>query len=180
MSNWYEVFDNENVQLKTRRQATRLSLYTALAVMLTFLLTALALEGTLPMPAAGALLVALWVGLSTWLSHRMRKLRRIMWCLKVSPDRIVGYDYTRHKTLLNWPSVRRVELAPKGLLLIGEDRCTLEVPHLFPDFHLLSHRIVQYAERHDVPVLIDGQPWEALDVYHLFPFLASDASGTAA
>lgn len=180
MSNWYEVFDNENVQLNTRRQATHLSLYTALAVMLTFLITALALEGTLPLPTAGILLVVLWAGLTSWLSYRMRKLRRIMWCVKVSPDRIVGYDYTRHKTVLDWPAVHRVELAPKGLLLAGEDHCTLEIPHLFPDFHLLSHRIVQHAETHSVPILIDGQPWESVDVYHLFPFLTNDASGTAA
>lgn len=179
MSNWYEVFDNEAVQWYARKQATYLTVVAATAVVATVVLAVLGLEGLWPLPLVGGLLVAIWLGTVRWIAQRQRKLRRIVWCVKLSATRVVGYDYTRRKTVLDWPAVARVELTTDGLLLLGQQGCTFDIPHLFPDFAALSHRVVYYAEAYDIPVYINGHPWESLDVYRLFPFLAEDPPATA-
>ncbi len=179
MSNWYEVFDNEEVQRYARKQAAHLTAVAAAVVVLTLACAALALEGLLPLPVAGILLVLTWFGAVRWIALRMRRLRRLVWCIKLSEERVVGYDYTRRKAVLAWNRVRRVDLTGDGLLLVGADLCTFEIPHLFPDFAALSHRVVHYAEVNAVPVFIDGQPWQTLDVYRCFPFLAEDPSTDA-
>ncbi|MFQ5571060.1 MAG: hypothetical protein ACE5G0_15375 [Rhodothermales bacterium] len=184
MAHWYEVFDNEEVQSYARRQATRLTALAVGAVMITFLGAALGFEGYLPLPLVGGIFIVTWLVTVRWVSHRLRKLRRLVWCIKLSPHRVVGYDYTRRKATMEWSKVQRVELTGNGLLLVGPDVFAFEIPHLFPDFALLSHRVVHYAELHGIPVFVDGHPWQHLDVYQLFPFLtdhlSTGASGTAA
>ena len=179
MAHWYEVFDNEEVQLYARKQATHLTVCAAVTVLATLFGTALGLEGWLPMPAVGGLLILTWLGAVHWMARRMRKLRRLVWCLKLSEERIVGYDYTRRKAIMDWHRVQRVDLTGDGLVIVGPELFAFEIPHLFPDFAALSHRVVYYAEGHGIPVSIDGKPWEELDVYQLFPFLADDPSSDA-
>ncbi len=179
MSHWYEVFDNEAVQLYARKQAARLTVVTAAAILISLFGLALGSEGYVPMPAIGGLLFFIWFVVVHWMARRMRKLRRLVWCIKLSEDRIVGYDYTRRKAILAWTRVERVDLTRDGLLIVGPELFAFEIPHLFPDFAALSHRVVHYAEVNGVPVSIDGQPWQELDVYQLFPFLADDPSADA-
>lgn len=176
MPNWYEVFDNEQVQGYIRRQATRLSVVATVVVLLSLFAAALGLAGHVPLPVVGSFFIMLWFGTVRWMSNRMRKLRQIVWCIKLSPNRLIGYDYTRQKTELRWSHVKGIELTQTSLLIIGPELVRIEVPHLFPDFHKLSHRVVFYAELHEVPILIEGQPWESIDVYDLFPFLANGTS----
>ena len=184
MAHWYEVYDNEEVQRHARRQATHLTAVAAGAVLITLFGAALGTENFVPLPAIGGLLVLTWLATVRWIANRTRKLRRLVWCIKLSVHRIVGYDYTRRKAILDWDRVRRVDLTSDGLLLVGPEGFAFEIPHLFSDFAELSHRVVHYAEVNDVPVFIDGQPWEELDVFQLFPFLTDDPSsgapGTAA
>jgi len=176
MSHWYEVFDNEEVQRHTRKQATHLTAVATLAIATTLVGATLGFEGHLPLPAVGGILAVTWFATVRWLASRTRKLRRLVWCIKLSEERIVGYDYTRRKAVIDWNRVERVELKKDGLLLIGPPLAAFEIPHLFPDFAELSHRVVHYAEMNDVAIFIDGQPWQELDVYQLFPFLADDPS----
>ena len=156
----------------------------ATAVLATLFGAALGTEAYLPLPLVGGVLVVMWLGTVRWMANRMRRLRRLVWCIKLSEERIVGYDYTRRKAIMDWSRVQRVELTGEGLLLVGPELFAFEIPHLFPDFSVLSHRVVHYAEMNGVPVFIDGQPWQQLDVHQLFPFLAedssTDASGTTA
>ena len=179
MSHWYEVFDNEEVQLHARKQATHLTAYAAAAALVTLIGVALGVEGVLPMTAVGGLLILTWLGTVHWMTRRMRRLRRVVWCLKLSEDRLVGYDYTRRKAIMDWHRVQRVDLTRNGLLIVGPELFAFEIPHLFPDFAELSHRVVYYAELNGVPVSIDGQPWQDLDVFQLFPFLADDPASDA-
>ena len=179
MSHWYEVFDNKEVQWQARRQAARVTASAVTAILATFAITALGFEQVLPLQAVAALLLVLWFVSVQWIARRMRRLRRIVWCIKLSRERIVGYDYTRRKAILPWAHVRRVEVTEHGLVISGPARFAFEIPHLFPDFAVLSHRVVYYAEQHAVPIFIDGQPWEKLNVYRLFPFLADDAPDPA-
>lgn len=175
MSSWYEVFDNEEVQWAARTQATRTIIVAIGAAFLTLGAVVLWAVDVLEAAVLVIVIVVGWMSLVRWSSQRLRRLRRLVWCVKLSPDHIVGYDYTRHKKELAWTSVVRVELLPAGLLVAGPDLCRFEIPHLYPEFHALSHRIVEYAERYDVPVTIDGTPWDRLDVYQIFPFLALDS-----
>ncbi|MDX1548228.1 MAG: hypothetical protein R3247_14615, partial [Rhodothermales bacterium] len=116
MSHWYEVFDNEEVQWQARRQATHLTALAAGSVVATLVLAALALGHVLALPLAGVAVAVLWTGTVLWMARRQRALRRIVWCIKLSEDGAVGYDYTRSKHTLRWTGMARLELARRGLL----------------------------------------------------------------
>lgn len=176
MSEWYEVFDNEEVQLVTRKQAFQFTVWVTLAIVLSAGWLALAHNALIPLP------VALFMVFSTsfctlyLLDNRLVRLRRVMWCVKLSAHSVSGYAYTRKKTEFDWMEVRRIELAAKGMRILGSESAIIEIPHLFPDYAALSHRVFYYAEIYDIPVCIHGQPWQELDVCRLFPFLKDDAS----
>lgn len=176
----YEVFDNDEVHWRTRKQAAHLTDTAAFAVGLTLGVVALGLMHGIPWIAVGLLVTAIWIGAACWIAFRMRKLRRVAWCVKLSDQQFVSYDYTRKATQFDWACVQRVELRDEQLTIVGADERLVEVPHLFPDFAALSHSIVHQAEEHGVAVTIDGTPWQQLDVYTLFPFLMDGPStGTA-
>lgn len=172
MASPYEVFDNEVVHFSTRKQAGALGALAASAGGVTALGLAAGHVGLAPMPAVLAGLVLVWLGVIRYSTHRLSRLRRVMWCVKISDRRVVGYDYARHRTTLDWLQVERVALTRHGLVLAGPGRRAIEVPALFPDYPALAHRVVQHAEFYDVPVFVDGRPWQALDVYAQFPELA--------
>lgn len=180
MAEWYEVFDNEQVQFDTRKRVARL--VGALVVL------AGAVVGLLPvlwhlLPSAllavgigGGLLLGVFV----WASRAFLQLRSVVWCIKLSVHRVVGYDYARRKAVLPWTEVERVELDAAGLLIVGAPRegrpgRVLRIPFLFPDFAHLSHRVAEYAEAHGLPICVDGRPWQLLDVSALYPFMAACA-----
>ncbi len=173
MADWYEVFDNEQVQLDTRRRVGRLAgavvvgcgAVVGLTPLLALVLPSLAL-------VAGLALALLGGGL-LWASRAFLRLRSVVWCVKLSVHRVVGYDYARRKTVLSWAEIERVELDRTSLLIVAAPTGTrpgrvLRVPHLFPDFARLSHRTVEYAEAHGLPVCVDGRPWQLLDLSALY------------
>lgn len=176
MSSWYEVYDNVEVQYVTRRQVAKLTGVAIAAGTLTVASFLLAQSFQVPLAITFGLVLALWAAFGGWSARRLRQLRRVVWCIKVSDREVVGYDYARRKLRLDWTDVARVELNDSGLVVAGPDVHSLEVPHLFPDFPSLSHRIVHYAEFYDVPVYVGDQPWQQVDVYDLFPFLQEDST----
>lgn len=178
MAEWYEVFDNEQVQLDTRKRVARLAgavvvlvgAAVGLAPVLLYLLPSALLAVAL---VGGALL-----GVFAWASRAFLRLRSVVWCIKLSVHRVVGYDYARRKAVLPWTEVERIELDAGGLVIAGVPRegrpgRVLRIPFLFPDFARLSHRAVEYAEAHGLPVCVEGRPWQLLDVSALYPFMAS-------
>ena len=172
MSAWYQVFDNVNIQLVTRKQATQLSgLFTA-AFGLTFLGIVLVFEAGFPLVLLGIFLPTVWIGV-IWLGvYRLRILRHTVWCIKLSDREVVGYDYSRRKIKLDWIYVERIEITKKGMLIVGPVPCSLVVPHLFPDFAELSHLVLHYADFYEIPIFVNGEPWQQLDIFDLYPFLA--------
>lgn len=176
MAGLFEVYDNEQVQLVTRRQAAVTFLVFAAALGETLFVIILAREGLLPLWLAIILTVGVWVVAGWRLIRHVRRTNHIVWCVKISPLEIAGYDYARRKTSLDWCEIEQVDLAREGLLIRGRDERHLEIPHLFPEFASLSHRIVEHAERHDVPIMVDGCSWENLDVHALYPFLSSEGT----
>ncbi len=176
MPHWYEVFDNEEVQLLSRKRAAALIALAMTLIAVTLTLLAMSREGVAPTALAGVLITSSWLATAWWTARRLRQLRRLVWCVKLSENRIVGYDYTRRKTVLDWRKVERLELTRHGLIVVGPDECSLEIPHLFPEYATLSHRIVRYADAYGIPIFVNGRPWEDLDVYALFPFLEAGSS----
>ena len=183
MADWYEVFDYEEVLYATRQRVGRaLTGFAAVAagVVVAVPLVAPRLPNGewLAVVAAVLLLVA---GLR--LVRRMIALRSVVWCVKLSVHRVVGYDYGRRTLAFSWRQVERVELDGEGLRVIGTDeqgaRRALRVPRLFPQFATLSHRAVDYAEAFDCPIYVDGQPWQLLDVHAVYPFLRDDLAREA-
>ncbi|GAB5521584.1 MAG: hypothetical protein RhofKO_38350 [Rhodothermales bacterium] len=170
MTMWYEVFDNEQVQYVTRRQVAGLMASLAVSV---------ALSGALLVWAAAyvSLLLLLPVLAATWavlgwaVMQWLQRMRRVMWCIKLSDRCIAGYDYARRQTRLDWTKVDRVVFAKHGLIVEADNGQSLQVSHLFPDYAAISHRVMEYAEFYELPLFVNGQPWQHLSVYHLYPFL---------
>ncbi|MEX1054628.1 MAG: hypothetical protein WED81_01265, partial [Rhodothermales bacterium] len=77
-----------------------------------------------------------------------------------------------------WSSAERIDVGDRSLVVVGPNSESLEVAHLFPDFAEVSHRIAHYAESHRVPLFIGGKPWQQLDLYDVYPFLAEDTSSS--
>lgn len=174
MSSWYEVYDNVDIQSMTRKRAAALTGVVTIVIMVSITALAVGMEGSLPLPAAALIIVLAWAGFAWWCTRRYRSLRRQVWCVKLSQQEIVGYDYARRRSELEWLHVECIDIGDSALLVVGPGHLTLEIAHLFPDFAELSHRILYYAESYDVPVHVNGRPWEQLDVYSLFPFLQLD------
>lgn len=175
MSYWYEVFDNEQELFLMRRRAAQITgLWIGNATLSACLVLIVAVGEAAPTRAL-LLIPASWAPLGLWTWSRLRRLRRSVWCLKVSDRHVVGYDYQRRKTTIDWTAVRRVDLQADGLTVANGDGVELVVSAAFPAFSDLSHRIAHYAELYEVPLFLDGFAWQALDVYRLFPFLAADA-----
>lgn len=178
-----EVYDDEEVQRSARSQLSRLTGVTSAAVALTLLgITAIAAE-TLPLPLVVVSLIVLWLGVALWTLWHLRRLRRRVWCVRLTDEGIEGYDYARRKLTLAWDHVRRIDVTDDGLTVIGGGPAHFEVPNAFHDYPGLSHRLVHHAEGHHIPLYVDGRPWQQLDVYHLFPMLTdepfSNRSGSA-
>jgi hypothetical protein len=176
MSDWYEVFDNEEVQQATRKRVGRAILTVALGLVATVTLIPLLLvQSSTPAIAISAVFGGLAL-LLTLVSRRMLLLRRVVWCIKLSVHRVVGYDYARRKTVLTWPEIERVDVSLNGLEVVGRPSdgrpaTIIHIPTLFTDYPRLSHRLVEYAEAHGVPICVEGRPWQLLDLPTLYPFM---------
>ena len=185
MADWYEVFDNEQVQFDTRQRVARLVVVLAasLALVVGFVpVLAFYLPSTLLALGLGG---GVLLGVAVWASQVFLRLRSVVWCVKLSVHRIVGYDYARRKSTIPWTRVERVDLDAQGLVLSeapheGIPGRVLRIPHLFPDYAALSHRVVEYAEAHGLPVCVNGRPWQFLDLPTIYPFMAAaEIAGTA-
>lgn len=176
MAGFFEVYDNERVQLITRRQAAVTFLVFAAAVGETILLAILARESLLPVWLVIALTVAVWAVAAMRMGRHFRRTNHVVWCVKLSDAQIAGYDHARRQTCLDWSDVRQIEVGRRALRVKGCGDEQLEIPHLFDDFATLSHRIVEQAERNQIPIMIEGRPLDEIDLYALYPFLGSPES----
>ncbi|MEL6445507.1 MAG: hypothetical protein AAF089_10800 [Bacteroidota bacterium] len=173
MPDWYEVFDNEQALVQTRERVGQLTIGTSLlagAVVSFAPLVVLHFDHGLVWAGLMAAVLAAALG---WAALDYLHQRCVVWCVKLSMQHVIGYDFARRTLELDWTNVARVELDAEGLLLVGEPSekplpTVLKIPHSYPAFATLSHRIVEYAEAHHVPVHVDGQPLETLDVDSIF------------
>ncbi len=173
MSEWYEVFDDERGLHGARARVGRR------AVVFGIMGVALA-ASAFTLPEGGGDKVALIAGLASatsalWLVQGLRAIRDLVWCVKLSVRRVIGYDLTQKRMALAWPDVDCVEIDKRGMLIRGRDEtgaaCRLRVAPEFPDYVRLAHRFVDYAEAYSRPVYIDGRPWQLIDLAAVYPFL---------
>lgn len=173
---WYDVYDNVEIQLITRRQAAAVMVIAAIVLASSLLLLALGIAGRFPLALSLLTAAAAGGGFSWWLVRRIRRLRRIVWCVKLSREEVVGYDYARRRRSISWRQVERIDLGDGSLTIVGPHPLSLEITHHFREFAQVSHRIIYYADHFGIPVFVNGKPWQHLDVYDVFPFLADDTS----
>jgi hypothetical protein len=175
MSAWSEVFDDVEGQRRVRQQIAgqTAGLVLLLALAAAALLYARAVHA--PPPVQAGVLAVATVGLGAVL-RRLRQLRRAVWCVHVSAEAVVAYDGAGRRVALEWCEVEGVQLHAHGLTVAGPPGRSFDVPHPFPAFAALSHCLVANAEGFGVPVLVGARPWQELDVYALYPFLAEATS----
>lgn len=177
MAEWFEVYNAKGVLVRARRRANRLMWIYALV---SGTLVAVAPVAVFVLPEGGfAIAGACAIGLvvyGVWLIVRLNRIHRKLWRLDVSVHRVLGFDTGRRSRALIWSNVQQVEIETSGLTLVGRTHgawVRLRVPKTFPHYTDLAHRVVEYAEAHNRPVWVDGQPWQTLDLAVLYPFLSA-------
>ena len=176
----YTTFDAEKVQMRTRRRVTRLLLPFIGAFFLSMLILSTWHAGWIAAPLAGLVVAAVWGVTTAWIMRRRRRLRSVVWCIKISPGEVVGYDYARRQTEWAWDSIVRVELTEKKTILTNRSAQQMIIPGMFEDYTELSHLLVAEAERRGIKIFIHGRDIEDLDIYEIFPFLLDDKPGPSA
>lgn len=173
---WYDVYDNVEIQLITRKQAAVVTGLAAVVLAVALLCLVLGAMGRLPFVPSFLAAVVASSSFAWWLMRRIRRLRRIVWCVKLSREEVVGYDYARHRRAIPWRKVERIELGDDGLTVVGPQPFELQIAHVFREFPQVSHRVIHYADRYGIPVFVNGKPWQHINIYDVFPFLADDTS----
>ena len=168
MPHWYEVFENDRVQYVTRARIARLFWLGFGTLLVVVAGTLFVLTRQVPLGVGVPVIGLALVLPGTYVAWSVADIARIVWCIKLSDRHLVGYDFARRRRVFDWTTLDRIDLAAKGLRLVRHDGAELEVPHLFPDFAALSHRIVAYAEFYGIPVCIDAQPWQDADLRALY------------
>lgn len=173
---WYDVYDNVEVQRMTRKRAASATGIAMAVPMVSIAALALGIDGPVPIWMGVGAAAGMWAAFGYWIIRKRQRLRRVVWCVKLSKDEVIGYDYARRRITFAWSDVERLEIGGCGLTIVGPHPDLLEITHLFPEFAQVSHRVMHYADRYNVPVFVDGKPWQQIDVYRVFPFLSEDAS----
>lgn len=178
MAEWFEVYNAKGVLVRARRRARRLMWTYALV---SAVLIAVAPVAAFVLPRGGfavaVLSAVVLVAYGIWLILRLNHIHRTLWRFDVSVHRALGFDTGRRSRALTWSNVQQVEVEDSGLTLVGRTHGSwvrLRIPRSFPRYTALAHRVVDYAEAHNRPVWVDGQPWQLLDVETLYPFLRSE------
>lgn len=169
------IYDEEGVQLRTRRRMTRLAWALAGTAFCTLLIVILWQQQVIGGGMTVLLTLGLWLAAGHVLYTRMHRLQQVAWCIKFSDDFLIGYDYARRPRKIKWKDVERVEIQDDYLHIQTAQTFDLFVPASFSQFGALSHELVDYAFRHGIPLFINGVDFEELDVYEIYPFLQDDA-----
>ncbi|NBB73848.1 MAG: hypothetical protein GVY35_09230 [Bacteroidetes bacterium] len=183
MSTDYALFDASHIQRSIRHRMFRLDVLLCGIGFLTLAALFVGRAGALSPPGVAGFLTGslLLIGALIW---RRRHLARTIWCVKVSPEGVVGYDCARRKMRIRWTDVEQIDVTDEALLVIESPYRFVTISVSFFDYPTLSHCVLAYAEPHDIPLALEGHLVNDLNVYALYPFLTdeppADASGSAA
>lgn len=178
-----ETFDAEDVLRRTRRRAAHVTAAPMAAVALTAVLVVLGRQGALPWTVVGGALGIGWVAATAWMNRRLCRLRRVAWCVKLTPEGLTAYDYARRPITLTWDDLRRVDLRDDELRMVRSRHCVVRVPAAFDGFSRLARRVQREAGRHGAALWLNGTPLREAPLDALEPLLSpgnpSSAHGDA-
>ncbi|NNE69502.1 MAG: hypothetical protein HKN29_03965 [Rhodothermales bacterium] len=173
MSHWYQVFDDEHVNRVTRAAARRHALGAAALGLFSGAVLVASVMGAYSIFPAVLVVAGAWGWAGAALYRYWSRIRRQVWCVKISDREVVGYDYRRKRIRIDWIAASSVDVRRDGLLITADNERRLEVPAGFPEFTALSQAVVEQAEFYVVPILIDGAPLNQVELDALFPFLGA-------
>lgn len=171
-----ETYDCQAIRYYTRKQA---AFYTAtLFASLTLFPggAAFLIEHSYPLFLV-VLVVAGCCICSGYCLYKIYEFRAMIWGLKLNADQIKAYNYVRQTLDLSWTEITDINVSASGITITGADRQRLVLPESFHNFTEAAHTLVCRAEENNIPVLVEGTPWEVLDVQVLFPFIRCHSPG---
>ncbi len=178
MNPWIEIYDNEQVQWHLRQQVTNRAASIVASISVAVLAWSIA---ALHVVAYRPLLIGVAVGalgLAAWTAMGILRLRNRVWCIKMSPHMVMGYDYRRRPASVSWSEVARVNVTGDSIALVCDHGIVMELPGLFPDFSHVSHRILDLAELHRIPIHVNGRSLLDTDILVFLPELKGLCSAT--
>ena len=167
-------FDSQQVQYATRRQ---IAVQTGMFGLMVILSLALLLIVTTSVQHPISWMVGmgtLCVLPITYIGYRIYRLTQVVWYIKITPERLEGYDYARRKIRLSWTKIRCIDISGHELTVTAEDGRFITLPPDFSAFSTVGHLLFEEAQQRRIPVFIDGHAWDSLSIYRLFPFLKDD------
>ena len=135
-------------------------------------LLALRFPASWVVPALGALALS---GLGALVLLRLRRLRRAVCSVAISPFSVAVVDYGGRTRRLRFARLDHVEIGSEGIRLVERDtaRAVIVVPGTFPAYTDLGHRLLDIAERYGFPIWVDGVDVMDLDLAGLYPTAAN-------
>ncbi|MCS7081611.1 MAG: hypothetical protein RML47_08315 [Bacteroidota bacterium] len=169
-SETWRVFENERVQYRIRQRVHLLlwglSAATGMAIVLG-LGSWLVIDGLLVLVL---LFGGSWLAVLALVSALLVRMQRVVWCVQISPEAVVGYDYARRKTRIEWLYAERVDFDRGGIRIRNSRGRDIEIPADFDRFPEIGELVFQYAEAYEVPLYIEGRSWRDLDIAEIYDY----------
>lgn len=174
MTNRCKIFDSQQVQHSIRRRiAYHTGIFTAVVLLALGLFLVLTSNARQPVLWGTGLVVFFGLPIA-YLGYRIYQLSQVVWHIELSDQYVEGYDYARRKIRLAWDRISRIDLSNHALTLYDTEGHYITLPSEFTAFADVGHLIFDQAEQREIPLYVDGQSWQTLDVRTLFPFLEDD------
>lgn len=169
------IFDSELVQSTVRERIAQYYSYGIIAIG-----ASLGLLYIASLPGVNTVVVLsvtslLWLLGGRVVASNISELRNIVWCVKISERGVVGYDYARTRRAVDWEDIDRINLTEDGIQVLSVHAQPLQVPHMFADYHDISHMLMDESEYRGIPLFVNGYPWHQATVYQLIPELKQTA-----
>jgi hypothetical protein len=171
MSPWIEIYDSDHVQWLLRQQVAGLSAGIGVTVSVALFVGFLTGMEVVPCSEEFIALGVLSLGVAAALGLRLASLRQRVWCVKLSPHKIMGYNHSRRATTFAWSEVQHLVVCDEQVAIVTSGKEMIEIPTSFADFTHVAHRILDLAELHRKPVFLKGQSMAEVDLYRLMPEL---------
>jgi hypothetical protein len=171
MNQWIEIYDSEEVQWLLRQKVAGLSATIGAAVSIAVFVASMAGLNALPYPHLLVAIGCMAAGGAVVVGFRLAAMRSLVWCVKLSPQKIMGYNHSRKSVVFAWSDVDHVAISEDAVSVVAKGGIVIDIPTAFDDFTYVSHRILDLAELHRRPIFVGGRAITDLDVFHLLPEL---------
>jgi hypothetical protein len=173
MSPWIEIYDSEEVHGRLRQQVAMHSTTIAVAISVAVFLGSLAGLYELGQEVMLLSLVLVALSAAAVTGARLLGLQSHVWCIKMSPHMIMGYNHSQKATAFPWSDVDHVAIDDRSLTIVASGRSVIEIPTSFADFVHVSHRVMDLAELHRRPIHLMGKSLPDVNLISLMPELTA-------